>query len=284
MSPTRTDAGTAPPKLGAVERFAAFDGGAVRGLALGVGGLYVATGAAVLRVDATGRAVKLSDLAGAAGIAVRPDGELLVSGAPDATTADPRVIWRIGVDGVRTMHADRSGSTTFARIEHLALAPSGTLFFTDGSSVFRETAGTVLPVPVYAHLPGALRFSADGARLYVASVPINELDPRVVSFAVRADGSFGPRTFAFGNVFPVEDLAPNEDGTLHVVNHELGVFSGGDGGIDDGVPPRSLGMRNPARIVAGQRAFGEGWLYVGSSSEPVIARVWIGTASRDAGR
>jgi len=122
---------------------------------------------------------------------------------------DSRTVSRRELDGSRTIIAEAFRGRPLAGPDDVAVAPDGSIWFTDWkrafpptppealdeSGVYRVSAdlGTIVRVDCDIAYPGGLAFSADGRTLYVS----DQTERRVVAYGLRADGGLEPgRPFA----------------------------------------------------------------------------------------
>lgn len=132
--------------------------------------LFVSLGASneVVKVTAQGAVGKVADVPAAAGLALEPDGTLLVCGH-SPIKADG-VLWKLAPDGTTTPFVT---SASFKTLIAVAVAPDNRVVFSDADRVYGvDSTGTVGNLVILTSQvidPTALAFSKDGTELYVGS-------------------------------------------------------------------------------------------------------------------
>ena len=274
---TMKDAAPAPPTIGDVETFAELEGGS-EGIAFGDGVLYVGAAGAIHRVQPDGKVERWVDVPGVLGIAVRPDGDLIVcgKGEGDLGKSDMRgVLWDVAKDGRKRVLVGASGDVAFEQPNFVAVAKDGTIVWSDSAAnkVWRAAAdGTSVALVTDAiTYPNGLAFSPDGATLWVASWN----GKKVHALARKGDGGFEAPTVAFDEVENVDGIAVAADGDLYLVASGLGVVRATPGGGTTVIAEGSR-FKLPANGAFGRGAFGEEWLYVTNLIGLEVSRVFVG--------
>lgn len=270
---TTTDAATAPPAVGDVETFAELEGGS-EGLAFGDGVLYVGSAGAIHRVSADGKVERWVEVPGVLGIAVRPDGDLVVCGKGEGALAKSGVLWHVAKDGTKRVLVGPSGDVAFEQTNFVAIAKDGTLVWSDSAAnkVWRAAAdgsGVALVTDAITY-PNGLAFSPDGATLWVAS-----WDGKKVHALAREGDGFGAPTVAFDGVENVDGIAVAADGDLYLVASGLGIVRATPGGGTTVVAAGDK-FKLPANGAFGRDAFGDEWLYVTNLIGLEVSRVFVG--------
>lgn len=273
-----TKADTAKPaEVGDVEEFAEI-GGSSEGIAFAADGktLYVGSAGALFRVGSDGVASKWIEVPGALGIAARADGHLLVCGKGEGsvgTSMTPGVIWDVAPDGKKAVLIGPSATASFKLTNFIAIAPDGTLAFSDsaGDKVYRANAdgSSVTLITDAIVYPNGLAFSADGKTLYVASYK----NKQVLGLARKTDGSYEPPAVAVDGVENVDGLAVGASGDLYLVTSGLGILRA-TGGKTSVIAPGSS-FKLAANAAFGTGAYGERWLYVSNLIGLSVSRVYV---------
>jgi gluconolactonase len=269
-----------PPTLGVVETFAELPASS-EGLAFGPGPdgktvLYVgARKRGIVRVSQDGTVTDHVALPNPEGMAIDAHGNLLVCGTAEGTGSDlAAVIWRVTPSGDKSVLVD-GGANPFKLTNFIAVAPDGSLVFTDSSAdrVFSADAdGTNLRLVTDAiRFPNGMSFSKDGKTLFIASWDTKKL----WSLVWNGDGSFGAPTVFSEAVENVDGVATFASGDLLFVATGEGVVRQGlDKTITAVTPGKALAV--PANGAFGRGDFGEGWVYLTSLASNKIRRVWVG--------
>lgn len=210
------------------------------------------------------------------GIAVRDDGTLVVCAKhPEAEGATP-AIFSITPEGtITTLVPAAPGGTPFALTNFVAIAPDGSIVFSDsaGDRVYRADAdgsGLALVTDAITY-PNGLAFSPDGATLYVASWDTETL--HAIPFDAST-GAYGAPTPAITGIANVDGIVATAGGALVLVTSSRGILL-----VDPATPsaaPELLAplraITLPANAVLGDAAFGPGELYVATLGE---TSVWV---------
>ncbi len=276
-TPTTTnDAAPAAPTIGDVETFAELEGGS-EGIAFGDGVLYVGAAGAIHRVQPDGKVERWVEIPGLLGIAVRPDGDLIVCGKGEGELGKsdkPGVLWHVAKDGTKRVLVGPSGDVAFEQPNFVAIAKDGTIVWSDSATdkVWRAAAdgtGVALVTDAITY-PNGLAFSPDGATLYVASWDGN----KVHALSRNRDGFDAP-TVALDGVENVDGIAVAEDGDLYLIASGLGIVRAAPGGATTVVAEGSR-FKLPANGAFGRDAFGAEWLYVTNLIGLEVSRVFVG--------
>ena len=208
------------------------------------------------------------------GIAVRDDGTLVVCGKETASGAP--VIFSVTADGaISTLIAAAPGGEPFALTNFVAIAPDGSLVFSDsaGDRVYRADAdGTNVALVTDAiTYPNGLAFSPAGDTLYVASWDTEVL--HALPFDTRS-GTYGTPAPAITGIANVDGIVTTATGALVLVTSSRGILLVDPEAPEDEptllAPLRAITL--PANAVLGDSAFGEGELYVAALAE---GSVWV---------
>lgn len=235
--------------------------------------IYVAASGSVFRLSADKTTSKLADIPGPLGIAVRKDGALIVCGKlpGDAGKAPGGgALWRIGANGDTSVFVGAGG---YQLPNMVAIAPDGRVAFSDSAAgkVYLASAdgATVMPLGDVSYANG-LAFSADGARLYVASY-----DTKKIYALERAGDTYGaPAVFADG-VEQVDGISVTKDGSLVLVrSSEITLLP--QGGAPKAIVAASAIGGVPANGAFGFGAYGDGWLYLSNLLSRTVVRVYVG--------
>lgn len=203
------------------------------------------------------------------GIAVRDDGTLIVC-AKDA--AGVPGIFTVAPDGtIATLIASAPGGAPFALTNFVAIAPDGSLVFSDsaGDALYRADAdgSNVALVTDAISYPNGLAFSPDGSTLYVASWDTDTL--YALPFAGGAYGAPAPHVTG---VDTVDGIVATSTGALVLVTSSRGILL-----ADPPATPELLAALRaitlPANGALGDAAFGASDLYVSSLGETAISVV-----------
>jgi len=264
-----------PPKIGDVESFAEVP--STEGIAFGNGTLYVGSAGAIHRIAADGSAQKWIDVPGALGIAVRADGQLLVCGKGDGElgkSEQPGVIWKIALDGNKSIFVGPSGSVGFKQPNFVAIAPDDSIVFSDSAAdrLYRANADGSSPALITDTIvyPNGLAFSRDGKVLYVASWKTK----KVLSLARGTDGSYGPPAIAVDGAENVDGLAVGASGDLYLIANGLGILRARDEKFETVAPGSNFKLAANGAFATGTH--GTGWLYVTNLIGPFVSRVYVG--------
>ena len=273
------DATSAPPEIGTVEAFAELTGSS-EGLAFGPGPdgstvLYVGSrDGNIVRVAADGSVTNVVALPHPVGLALDADGNLLACGSADDSDKAPTVIWRITKEGDKSVLVD-GGAEPFQQTNFVAVAPNGSLLFTDSKAnrIYRANGdGTNLKlVTDNVSFPNGIAFSKDGATAYVASWDAK----KVMAFPFGADGTYGTPAVFSNDVASVDGIATFASGDLLYVATGDGVLRYSQNQVKTTYAPSpAIGL--PANGAFGVGAFGEGWVYVTSLISKTLWRVYVG--------
>jgi len=281
--PSTTSGGGAgaPPEIGTVEPFAQLTGSS-EGLAFGPGPdgstvLYVGSrDGNIVRVAADGSVTNVVALPHPVGLALGADGSLLACGSADASDKAPTVIWRITKEGEKSVLVD-GGAEPFQQTNFVAVAPNGSLLFTDSKAnrIYRADGDgkNLKLVTDSVSFPNGIAFAKDGATAYVASWDAK----KVMAFPFGADGAYGSPTVFSDDVASVDGLATFTSGDLLYVATGDGVLRYGQDHVKTTYAPApAIGI--PANGAFGVGAFGEGWVYVTSLINKTLWRVYVGEA------
>ncbi len=272
--------GSAPtPEVGTLEAFANLTGSS-EGLAFGPGPdgttvLYVGSRDGHLaRVAADGTVTEHVALPNPVGIALGADGNLVVCGSANDSEGAPTVLWRVTPKGEKSVLVE-GGSEPFQQTNFVAVAPDGSLLFTDSKAnrIYRADGdGTNLELVTDAvTFPNGITFSKDGSTAYVASWDAK----KVLAFPVTKDGRYATPTVFSDDVATVDGLATFANGDLLYVATGDGVLRYAPDGTKTSYakgPP--LGI--PANGAFGVGAFGTEWVYVTSLINKSVWRVHVG--------
>ncbi|UJR82387.1 SMP-30/gluconolactonase/LRE family protein [Sandaracinus amylolyticus] len=207
------------------------------------------------------------------GIAVRDDGSLVVCAKRDD---DVPVLFAITAAGqISELIPAGPGDVSFGLTNFVAIAPDGSLVFTDSMSdhVFRADAdgANVTLITDTITYPNGLAFSPDDATLYVAS-----WDGRTVH-ALSFDAStstYGAPSVAIANVLNVDGVVATSEGALYLVTSSRGLLRADPASSD---PPLTVfpmaALALPANGVFGDDAFGTSTLYLTSLANASIHRI-----------
>ncbi len=275
---TASSGGTPPPALGDVETFAELPASS-EGLAFGIGldgssVLYVgARNHALVRIAADGTVSDHAPVPAPEGIALAADGSIVVCGKASTNSGAPGVLWRVTPQGEASILVE-GGADPFAVPNFVAVAPDGSLVFTDSSKdiVYRADAdGQNLAIVTNTiTFPNGMTFSLDGKTLYVAS-----WDTKIVwGLPFHGDGTYGDPTVFADDVENIDGLATFASGDLLYVASGAGVLRASADGVETIAPMSAFGL--PANAAFGAGEFGVGWAYVTSLIGVGLARVWVG--------
>jgi sugar lactone lactonase YvrE len=264
---TPTDAG--PPR---VEVFAALGAGS-EGIAIG----HDSSGASriflalrddrIVSVTPDGTVSDLATIDAPVGIAFREPGEIIACASADGASG----LFSITLDGTVTMLTNESPEGLFGLTNFVAIAPDGSLVFTDSMAnrVYRADAdGTnVTEITDAVTYPNGLAFSPDGTRLYIASWSTTTL--YVASF----EGG------SYGTPMPIVEGVGSVDGIVARGASELVLITSSTGGllVDTTMPTadpvtyfdrRAIAV--PANAVFGDETFGEDELFVSALGAPSL--------------
>jgi sugar lactone lactonase YvrE len=241
----------------------------------GVPVLYVGTlDDRIVRIAPDGVVGDFVHIDGPLGIAIRDDGVLVVCAKqPDAMGGAPG-IFEVTADGVvSTLVATGPGGVDFGLTNFVAIAPDGSLVFSDsmGNRLFRADAdgSNVALVTDTITYPNGLAFSPDGTTLFVASWDTTTL--HALSFDA-ATGAYGAPTAAIENVAHVDGIVTTSTGSLVLVTSSMGVLT-----VDPEAPtaaPIELASTRaialPANGTFGDSAFGVNELYLTSLGRQTV--------------
>ena len=228
----------------------------------------------IVSVAPDGTVTELASIRNPVGITFREPGEILAC----ASTADGRSgLFSIALDGTVTELTTTGPSGPYLLTNFVAVAPDGSLVFTDSSAnlVFRADADgqNVALVTDAITYPNGLAFSEDGATLYVASWSTSTL------YAM----SFSAGTY--GTPMPFVEGVTNVDGVVAHGASELVLITSMSGGlaVDTTMPsaaPTTVFERRailvPANAVFGDATFGEDELFVSSLGRSTVFVVHTG--------
>jgi gluconolactonase len=170
------------------------------------------------------------DTQAANGLLLDPDGGLL------ACEGDGRAIVRYGTDGQREVLVDRFEGRRLNSPNDLALAPDGTIWFTDPrygddhsdreldhESVYRldppgpDGTRHLHRVTTDTARPNGILLSPDGTTLYVAESDFHPGSTRQLrAYPIQADGTLGAMTVLhdFGDARGIDGMALDTDGNI----------------------------------------------------------------------
>lgn len=274
-----SDPATESPAVGTVELFAEVpsttEGIALAKDAQGRTALFAGGGNSIYRIGPDREVTTIASLPDPLGIAVHPDGYLVVCGSKtgDAGTGEfPGALWKVTMDGAASLLVgEQQGS--FVKPNFVVVDADRSLVFSDSSAnqVYRVSADTttVGPVTDAITFPNGMAYSPDGSVLYVAS-----WDSKQVYKLEREGAGFGVPAPAFA-VATVDGIAAMESGSLAFVTSGEGIVVG----HTDGTTVQIAAAKEfalPANGVFGTGEFGEGWLYVTNLLSKRIDRVYVG--------
>lgn len=216
----------------------------------------------IVRIAPDGVVGDFVSIASPVGIAVRPDGTLLVCASQGGAPG----IFAITPDGViSTLVAAGPGGVPFGLTNFVLPAPDGSIVFSDssGNALFRADAdgANVALVTSAISFPNGLAFSPSGDTLYVASWDTDTL--WALSFD-RTTGAYGAPTPAITGVRNVDGVVAASGGALVLVTSSAGVLR-----VDPASPSAAPVVLATVRDVAlpangafGDTAFGTTNLYL----------------------
>ncbi len=269
----------APPTVGDLEAFATLSGSS-EGLAFGPGAdgttvLYVGSrDGHVVRVATDGSVTEHVALPHPVGMALGADGNLIVCGSVDDSDGAATVLWRVTPKGEKSILVD-GGAEPFQQTNFVAVAPDGSLLFTDSKAnrIYRADGDgkNLKLVTDSVSFPNGITFAKDGATAYVASWDAK----KVMAFPVGADGAYGPATVFSDDVSSVDGLATFSNGDLLYVATGDGVLRyAQDHTKTSYAKGPSIGI--PANGAFGAGSFGGEWVYVTSLINKNVWRVYVG--------
>lgn len=270
---------TPPPEVGQVEAFGSLSASS-EGLAFGPGPdgtlvLYVgARDGHIVRVAVDGSVTEHVALPRPVGMALGADGNLVVCGSADDTDGAATVLWRVTPQGEKSVLVD-GGAEPFEQTNFVAVAPNGSLLFTDSKAnrIYRADGDgkNLKLVSDAVTFPNGITFASDGATAYVASWDAK----KVMAFPVTNDGGYGMAAVFSDDITNVDGLATFANGDLLYVATGDGVLRyAQDGTKTSYAPASSLGL--PANGAFGTGAFGGEWVYVTSLIHKNLWRVYVG--------
>ncbi|MEW5852170.1 MAG: SMP-30/gluconolactonase/LRE family protein [Myxococcota bacterium] len=275
------DASSNAPPIGALERFATLPV-STEGIAFGRDAegrdvLFLTGGNRVFKVLPDGTVSEHAAVPAALGLAVLPDGDLVVCGETGGTEEMPGALWRVTSAGVASVLLG-PGSTVFQRTNFVAVAPDGSLLFSDSAAdkVYRvnvDGSGLALVTEAISY-PNGVAFSVDGSVAFVASWD----ERKVYSLAVQGDGTYGAPEVWLDDVETVDGIAVTESGDLVLVSTGLGVVRVGRQDRVVTTLADAASFTVAANGAFGSAPFGTRWLYVTDLFRPELVRVYVGEA------
>lgn len=270
------------PAVGTIEEFVELSAPS-EGLAFGVDpqgkpALYLGSKSVLLRVAPDRTITEVTTLPGPLGMAVEASGDLVVCGKSEGDAGKsklPGALWRVKPDGQKNVIVASTDEAPLDLPNMVAVGPGGEIVFSDsrGNRVYLVAPGATTATLLTDAItyPNGVAFSADGARVLVASYD----SKRVFALARDAGGSFGAPEVFLTDVEAVDGITPLPAGGYVLVQTNLGpVLRGADGQSTSLAP--SLAGDIPANGAFGVGDFGDKWLYVSNVFGKKIKRVYAG--------
>lgn len=216
----------------------------------------------IVRVTPDGTVSTFARIDSPVGLTVRPDGALLVcASAPGGGASGIFLVSTAGA--VTTLVASGPGGTPFMLTNYVAVAPDGSIVFSDSAAnqLFRADAdGTNVAHVADISYANGLSFSPDGATLYVASWDTATL--MALSFD-RTTGMYGAPSAVITGIANIDGVVTTSTGALALVTSSSGVLL-----VDPAMPAThgELAARTsvtlPANGVFGDASFGTHELFL----------------------